>query len=59
MDFKRWVAPEALLSPQHAPKCEVWSFGIILWEIVTLGTVKAFLLQHENFCLFILIFFLC
>ncbi|EFX71032.1 hypothetical protein DAPPUDRAFT_309238 [Daphnia pulex] len=36
-DFKRWIAPEALTSPQHAPKCEVWSFGIILWEIVTLG----------------------
>jgi len=36
-DFKRWVAPEALTSPQHAPKCEVWSFAVILWEIVTLG----------------------
>ncbi|KAI9565171.1 hypothetical protein GHT06_008947 [Daphnia sinensis] len=36
-DFKRWMAPEALLSPQHAPKCEIWSFGVILWEIVTLG----------------------
>jgi len=36
-DFKRWIAPEALTSPQHAPKCEVWSFAVILWEIVTLG----------------------
>lgn len=36
-DFKRWIAPEALTSLQHAPKCEVWSFGVILWEIVTLG----------------------
>jgi endothelial-specific receptor tyrosine kinase len=31
------MAPEALSSPQHAPKCEVWSFAVILWEIVTLG----------------------
>lgn len=42
MDFKRWMAPEALLSPQHAPKCEIWSFGVILWEIVTLGKVQLF-----------------
>lgn len=36
-DAKRWMAPEALASPQHAPKCEVWSFAVLLWEIVTLG----------------------
>ena len=40
-DFKRWMAPEALSSHQHAPKCEVWSFAVILWEIATLGIYSA------------------
>ncbi|KAM3961943.1 uncharacterized protein ACR2FA_004031 [Aphomia sociella] len=34
----RWMAPEALLYNVHSHPTDVWAFGILLWEIVTLGS---------------------
>ena len=44
------MAPEALCSHQHAPKCEIWSFAVILWEIVTLGNIIGLKhsIKHDN-----------
>eukprot|EP00043_Microstomoeca_roanoka_P001214 m.31559 g.31559 ORF g.31559 m.31559 type:complete len:806 (-) comp10695_c0_seq2:40-2457(-) len=35
----RWCAPELIGSPDsnHNPACDVWSFGILFWEILSLG----------------------
>lgn len=34
----RWMAPEALLYNVYSHHTDVWAYGILLWEIVTLGS---------------------
>ena len=33
----RWMAPEALLESVQSHSTDVWAFGVLMWEVLTLG----------------------
>lgn len=43
----RWMAPEALQYHIFSRETDVWAFGIVLWEIATLGKAL-FRISHQS-----------
>lgn len=33
----RWMPPEAVLEDEFSTKSDVWSFGVLMWEVFTHG----------------------
>eukprot|EP01117_Protostelium_nocturnum_P016664 TRINITY_DN6655_c0_g1_i2.p1 TRINITY_DN6655_c0_g1~~TRINITY_DN6655_c0_g1_i2.p1 ORF type:complete len:357 (-),score=104.85 TRINITY_DN6655_c0_g1_i2:119-1060(-) len=34
----KWMSPESILSREYSTKSDTWSFGVVIWEILTRGT---------------------
>jgi sterile alpha motif and leucine zipper-containing kinase AZK len=32
----QWMAPEVLRQESYSEKADVWSFGVVMWELITL-----------------------
>lgn len=33
----RWAAPEVIAHGKHTASSDVWSFGIVMWEVMSYG----------------------
>ncbi|EZA58164.1 Fibroblast growth factor receptor [Ooceraea biroi] len=44
----RWMSPEAIRDHAFSSKSDVWSFGIVLWEIGTLGSFPYASIQDDE-----------
>ena len=42
----RWMAPEVLMTRMVNNKSDVWSFGVLVWEMFSLGTVPYPTISH-------------
>ena len=46
----RWMPPESLLYRTFTVESDVWSFGIVLWEIFTFGRQPWFQMSNHEVC---------
>ncbi|XP_069126911.1 proto-oncogene tyrosine-protein kinase receptor Ret-like isoform X1 [Argopecten irradians] len=46
----RWLAPESLFNATYTTQSDVWSFGILLWEVFSLGGTPYHGLETQQMC---------
>ena len=44
----RWMAPESITYGRFTHETDIWSYGILLWEIFTFGKVPHYLLSNKE-----------
>lgn len=59
----RWMPPESIMYRKFSTESDVWSFGVILWEIFTYGKQPWFQLGNNEvnnlgFCFFFLFIYI-
>lgn len=48
----RWTAPEAIAYRKFSTSSDVWSFGILLWEIMSFGDRPYWEWDNMKVCVF-------
>jgi len=46
----RWMPPESLLYRTFTVESDIWSYGVVLWEIFTYGRQPWFELSNYEVC---------
>ena len=46
----KWTAPEAVLYKKYTTKSDVWSYGMVMYEIWSLGLKPFEPLQSSEYC---------
>lgn len=46
----RWLAPESIVEGLFTSKGDVWSFGVVMWEIITYGERPYGALSNQRVC---------
>jgi serine/threonine protein kinase len=49
----KWMAPEALRDGVFSELSDVWSYGVVLWELVTIGAEPYSLMTNEEVLRFV------
>uniref|UniRef100_A0A7E4VGP3 Non-specific protein-tyrosine kinase n=1 Tax=Panagrellus redivivus TaxID=6233 RepID=A0A7E4VGP3_PANRE len=49
----RWIALEAFSQHKFTEKSDVWSFGVLVWELFTRGNTPYFPLDHNQIIMFL------
>jgi serine/threonine protein kinase len=44
----RWMAPESIMRRVYSKKSDVWSFGVVLYEVWTLGMIPYHLIADDE-----------